>query len=218
MEQTTPANVVNWYRNNREHYQDVRANLLRVKRTFGREDVYGRVDMLQKAHAFAVLSIQTSVEKHEEAYRNLFNAPESIRGAIDGVNYYKNKSEYIKESFRNRDVWRNVCRMLERHNVDEAHKHIVDNVKGVSTTKAAFMLAMLGYTEKMCLDTNMCQLFEIERPSTVVVDRYENACQQVRDRAPTLGVLVPPFLFQWVAFDYQRRTTTSHETWFDSVL
>lgn len=218
MEQTTPANVVNWYDNNREHYADVQHNLRQVRRAFGGRDIYGKVDMLQKAHAFAVLSIQTPVHIHEQAYENLFDSPESIADSINSVNYYKNKASYIRESFRNRDTWREVARLLKRGNIDEAHKHIVDTVKGVSTTKAAFMLAMLGFTSKMCIDSNMCELFEVERSSTVVVEKYENSCKAIRDTCPTLRTLVSPFLFQWICFDYQRRTTTMHDTWFDSVL
>jgi len=108
--------------------------------------------------------------------------------------------------------------MIEDGDIDKAHKFILETFKGVGPAKAPFVLAMLGFTEKMCIDTNMVNAFGLDgHPSTVVVERYESICETLRDKMPTMKELTSPFLFQWTVFDYQRGEVSHHDVFYDSL-
>lgn len=223
MEPITILHATNHYRNNADHYNSVRARLSATKQRFLDGDKYEQIRMLQVSHAFAALSVQTSVENHERAFRNLFadGMPDSlneVRDSINMCNYWKSKAKYVWDSVQNVNKWWDVAEMLENKQVDKAHKFIIDEFLGVSTAKAPFVLSMLGFTQKMCLDTNICQIADIERPSTVVVERYENIVQNVRDKFQTLKEEASePFIFQWALFDYKRGNLSTHEPFFEVI-
>jgi len=223
MEPITILHATNHYRNNVDHYNSVRARLSATKQRFMDSDKYEQIRMLQVSHAFAALSVQTSVENHEEAFRNLFadgvpDSKEEVRESINMCNYWKSKARYIWDSIESVNEWWEVAEMLENREIDKAHKYIIDNFLGVSTAKAPFVLAMLGFTQKMCLDTNICNLTGIERPSTVVVDRYEDIVSSVREKFQTLKEEASePFIFQWALFDYKRGNLSTHEPFFTVI-
>lgn len=183
-----------------------------------------RVSMLQKSHAFAVISVQTPVSVHEKAFRNLFanGAPQSldeVRDSIKSCNYFKQKSRYVWDSLQRSDDWKEVARMLVKGELDDAHKFILDEFMGVGPAKAPFVLSMLGFTEKMCVDTNVMQAVDAERPTTVVVEKYENIVSDIMSHFPTLvSEAGSPFMFQWALFDYQRNDMSTHDIFFTEVL
>jgi thermostable 8-oxoguanine DNA glycosylase len=224
MNQTTAANVSNHYRYNRETYDKIESKLSNVREKFDNARMSDRISMLRRAHWFAVLSTQTQVSRHERAYKSLVNHVESgkppawaMPEVINDTNYYNNKAEYIMHAWDNSHHFDEVCRLLDMNQVDKAHRYLVDNIKGVSTMKSAFMLAMLGYTEKMCIDTNVSSLTGIESPNTVVIDKYESACDSLKSKFSSLSKTLSPFMFQWVMFDYQRGVVSEHDVWFDSI-
>lgn len=215
--------VVNWYRNNYEHYKQVRAKLSAIQQKFSNASMTEKVIMLQKSHAFAVISIQSDVKQHEKAFKKLFKngIPETkkeIENSINNVIYWRHKSTYIYESLNKVNEWKKIARMLTSNNIDKAHKYIIDNIKGVSTAKAPFVLAMIGFTEKMCIDTNICKLMDIEKPTTVVVERYEEITQKIKDKFKKLVELTyDSFMFQWVLFDFTREKLEGHETFYKEL-
>jgi len=223
MEKYTPMLATNHFRNNSAHYTRVRAQLSATRQQFIDSTIGAKVRLLQKSHAFAVLSVQTPVSAHEKAFRNLFSnglplSEEEIRGSINMTNYYKNKASYIWDSLQSGRKWEKVATMLTNGNIDKAHKFTLDEFLGVGPAKAPFVLAMLGFTEKMCIDTNVQQIAEIEAPSTVVVERYEKMVQKVKDSFKTLARETgSSFLFQWALFDYQRNDLSLHRIFYKEV-
>lgn len=223
MEPITILHATNHYRNNVDHYNSVRARLSATKQRFTEGDKHEQVRMLQVSHAFAALSVQTSVENHEQAFQSLFEngmptSKDAVRDSINMCNYWKSKARYIWDSINSVNEWWEVAKMLESGEIDQAHKYIINTFLGVSTAKAPFVLAMLGFTEKMCLDTNICQIAGIDRPSTVVVDKYENLVTSVREKFQTLRKEASePFIFQWALFDYKRGNLSTHEPFFEVI-
>jgi len=223
MDPITALLATNHYRRNRTHYRKVRNELLYTRNKFKSADMSEKVTMLQKSHAWAVLSVQTPVNIHEQAFRNLFangipQSVEEIRDSINSCNYYKNKANYIMDSLIRGKEWEKVACMLKTGELDKAHKHILDNFKGVGPAKAPFVMAMLGFTEKMCIDTNVMQATGVERPTTVVVEKYEAAVDEIKSHFPTLVKETgSAFLFQWALFDYQRGETSNHKVFFSEV-
>ena len=222
MQATLPANVTNHYRNNRAEYMQIQSKLKETRENFLNASRDKQITMLQKSHSFAVISVQTPVDIHEQAYENLWQndviTTTNAKEALSSVNYKNNKVDYILHSLRNQGKWFAVCDMLETDNIDEAHKFILDNMKGVGPAKAPFVLAMLGFTEKMCIDTNIVNAFDLDgHATTVVVEKYDNLCKRIRDKMPTMRDMTSPFLFQWVTFDYQRGNISHHDTFYNSL-
>lgn len=223
MDPITALLATNHYRRNADHYRKVRNELLFTRKKFESADMSEKVTMLQKSHAFAVLSVQTPVNTHEKAFRNLFangmplNLNE-IKDSIKSCNYYKNKASYIWDSLQRGREWETVANLLMSGELDKAHKFTLDNFKGVGPAKAPFVLSMLGFTEKMCVDTNVMQATDTERPNTVVVEKYEAIVSEIMSHFPTLVKEAgSPFLFQWALFDYQRDDLSDHKVFFKEV-
>lgn len=219
MEQTLPANVTNHYRNNRDTYDKISARLFQTRKRFLQSSRDKQIDMLQKSHSFAVISVQTPVPRHEEAFTLLWENDQprrDIENALTSVNYKNQKYGYIMHSLNNPNMWETVADMLENDNIDTAHKFILDNMKGVGPAKAPFVLSMLGFEEKMCIDTNIVNAFGLDgHAKTVVVETYDNLCQSIRDKMPTMRDMTTPFMFQWVTFDYQRDEISTHDTFYE---
>jgi thermostable 8-oxoguanine DNA glycosylase len=225
MEQTLPANVTNHYRNHRDTYNQIGATLFKTRKRFLESSYSEKIVMLQKSHSFAVISVQTPVDIHEKAFAELWRDHDkgrpiewNIDDALDSVNYKNNKKEYIMHSINHGNLWARVAEMLEDNNINEAHKFILDNMKGVGPAKSPFVLSMLGFEEKMCIDTNIVNAFDLDgHVSTVVVEKYDNICQSLRDKMPTLRDMTTPFLFQWVTFDYQRGNISTHDVFYETL-
>ncbi len=219
MEQTLPANVTNHYRQNRDTYNQISSRLFRTRKRFLQASRLEQIKMLQKSHSFAVISVQTPVHIHENAFTELWqnDAPErDITDALSSVNYKNNKKDYITHSLNNSDKWDTVADMLENGKIDTAHKFILDKMKGVGPAKAPFVLSMLGFEEKMCIDSNIINAFDLDgHATTVVVEKYDALCQSLRDKMPTMRDMTTPFMFQWITFDYQRDEISKHDTFYE---
>lgn len=127
------------------------------------------------------------------------------------------------------------CKRSGSKNVDSAHQTALEKLQFVSTVKVPYLLACLGFTEKMCLDLNVARTLGMEEPpDTNDVHRYEQLCQEVQDSFPTLREEIDPYHIQWLIFDWQRyngdgtdvghktsteaEQVTDHETWFNAVF
>lgn len=181
-------------------------------------DTSEQIRMLQKSHSFAVISVQTTVDIHEEAFVSLWenDTPLSdIDDALSSVNYRNNKTDYITHSIQHGHLWADVADMLENGKVDPAHKFILENFKGVGPAKAPFTLSMLGFTSKMCIDANVVNAMGMdEHVNTVVVEKYENICSKIRSKMPTLNETLSPFMWQWVVFDWNRDEISKHKPYY----
>ena len=209
MKQTTPLHVTNHYRRNKSDYNEISTRLTKTRETFLSANTSKQIRMLQKSHSFAVISVQTPVAIHEQAFTQLWENDqplENIDDALSSVNYRNNKTDYITHSINNAHKWADVVDMLENENIDQAHKFILDEFKGVGPAKAPFTLSMLGFTSKACIDANVVNTFGLEEHvSTVVVEKYDQIVESLREKTPTLSEKLSPFMWQWVVFSYKRQ-------------
>jgi hypothetical protein len=218
MKQTTPLHVTNHYRRNKSDYNEISARLDKTRESFLSADTSKQIRMLQMSHSFAVISVQTPVDIHENAFAALWENGTplaDVDDALTSVNYRNNKADYIRHSINHGHLWADVVDMLEDGNIDAAHKYTLDNFKGVGPAKAPFTFAMLGFKEKMCIDANIVNAMGLdEHVSTVVVEKYEKVCKKLRDKMPTLQKKVSPFMWQWIVFDWQRDEISKHKTFY----
>lgn len=202
------------YRQNQEFYNEISDGLEIVKAGFLDADKRTQRRALLDSYIFAVLSVQTSLDRHETAWEAYLRADRDMDiEEIRSVNYWKNKVSYIRETetkFREIDK---VLELINAGEIDKAHRRIADSFKGVSTVKAAFVLAMLGFKSKMCIDTNVRQIAGIEKDNLydgVIIGKYDAQCRKVRSRFDELNEELSPFMVQWVLFDSMRGSKTDH--------
>jgi thermostable 8-oxoguanine DNA glycosylase len=221
MDEITPLHVTNHFRNNQEEYQEIDTRLDETRETFLSVERSEQIRMLQKSHSFAVISVQTPVDIHEEAFMSLWENDTPIadlESSLQSVNYKNNKANYIRHSINNGHLWADVTCMLENDNIDKAHKFVLDNMKGVGPAKAPFTLAMLGFKEKACIDANIVDVMGLEEHvSTVVVEKYDNIVEEFRNQMPTLKEVTSPFLWQWVVFDWNRGEISKHKNFYKTI-
>jgi endonuclease III len=218
------------FRKYRDTYNTIRGRLLDARRSYKNANEKERRLRLVKAHSWSVISIQTPVEIHEQAFQQLWQSVDSpeqvgknLPEALSSVNYRNNKEEYIREFAADVKAQSEIDSRIMDGELDSAQKFIIDNVRGVGTVKAPFMLGNNGFTEKMCVDTNVINLTGVEKPNTVVVDKYETVCQDICQMFPALNKLLDPYLLQWVIFCYKRNKdgrldgVDTHDVWFESI-
>lgn len=212
-----PETVYNHYNDNQATYNDIRDNLEKVKHRFLHGDTVTRRQMIRTAHRFAVLSIQTPVHLHEAAFKQLEGLPVVQSNPVQSVNYWRNKLDWINHLDGRMELLDEAADLLMAGRLDEAHRLMIDRFKGLGAAKAGFTIAMLGFTSKMCIDTNVKQAADLKQVySGVVVEKYEQQCTAITNRFNTVGLT--PFMLQWVLFDVQRGEISRHQAYFNAQL
>lgn len=218
------------FRRNRDTYNTIRGRLMDARKSYKTASPAQRRLRLVKAHSWSVISIQTPVEIHESAFRQLWGGVNSVEDigsnlpdALSSVNYRNNKEEYIREFAGDIEAQERVDELIMADELDKAQKYIIDNVRGVGTVKAPFMLGNNGFTEKMCVDANVIGLTGVEKPETVVVEKYNGVCDKICDMFPALNKQLEPYLLQWVIFCFKRNKdgrlsgVDTHDVWFSEI-
>lgn len=213
---------INHYKDNRETYSRIRTKLDLLREDFLEADKRTQRRLLLDSYIFAAISVQTPLDIHEQAFHTYIrNGRELDNSDMKKVNYWKNKTQYIRETETKFVEIDAVIDLLQRGKIDAAHRKIADEFKGVSTKKAGFTLAMLGFTEKMCIDTNVRQMAGIPKEQEyegVVISKYEAQCKEIRDSFNELDEEVSPFMVQWVLFDSIRESVTTHKEFLNHML
>jgi hypothetical protein len=206
--------VREWYENHKDEYDAIREDLDKVNQKFLTHSKETQRKMLFTAYEFAVISIQTKVSIHEEAFRQLKNG-NGIEESLSSVLYKNQKKDWIIKTRLKLDVADKVVNLLERGEIDKAHRLMVDEFTGVSTVKSAFTLSMLGFTSKACIDTNLKQFIgsDIEVYDGVVIDKYDKFCKEALDIDGIRELDL--FMRQWVVFDFMRNMIERHKIYFE---
>jgi thermostable 8-oxoguanine DNA glycosylase len=137
-----------------------------------------------------------------------------------GVNYHRNKAEYIFHNLTEADADR-VIDALESEQYADALEAVVREFKGVAMQKGAFTLANLGTPKMACLDTNTAQALGVDVEdaySGVVPEKYLKEWEGYEGMFPELrGKVGSRYLYQWTLFDKNLDTVTTHDAWFMSL-
>lgn len=210
-----------FYEQHREEYMRIEQRLDKLNEKFLAASQQKQRRLLLDSYIFAVISVQTPVEIHENAFEQVKQG-EEYEDALSSVNYWKNKVDYIRQTEVKFETIDHVIKQLEKGNTDAAHRMIADNFKGVSTVKAAFTLAMLGFKTKACVDTNILTALDIDRDEMyngVVIKKYnEFVDESFKKISPDLLQQTGnKFMTQWVIFDSVRGELTTHDAFFNNI-
>lgn len=210
-----------FYQQHKEEYDKISKRLDRVNERFLDSDQETQRRMLLDSYIFAVLSVQTPVDIHEEAFKSIKGGSE-YEDAMESVNYWKNKVSYIRETEVKFEEIDEAIKLLENGKTDEAQRLLMDEFKGVGTVKSAFTLAMLGFKDKACIDTNVLTALGMDREDAytgVVVQKYNDFVDEAFSSIDEelKEEVDSKFMNQWVIFDSVRGNLTDHEVFFNNV-
>lgn len=213
--------VYDHYDANTELYDYIQDRLTATKNEFLNADRARQWQMLDVSAEFAICSTNTRVSQHETGFMALQaldspNQNEIADALHEGpVMYHNNKARYIYENRRDADR-DSIIEAIEADDLDTAQDLIVNEYLGLANMKAAFTLAMLGFDEKMCVDTNVAQNVGMDRnvAQDLKRDDYEELCVRVREIYSDLAGQVSNFLWQWITFDQFRGENVTHDPFF----
>lgn len=209
--------VTDWHGRHSLEYSMVEKRLTDTKAKFMSTDRDEQVDMLVKSYVNAVISQRNKVDIYEPAYVRWVSG-EPMDKAFESIIYNKQKISWISKTLVDMKKFHHVADLLEVGRVNQAHNFMADNFTGLSHMKAAFTLAMLGFTSRMCLDTNVCKAmgFDSRKVSDIKdMSDYLELCNQIVDKFEHLEL--DPFVLQWVIFDYRRGFHETHKVFFQSL-
>jgi len=212
-----------------DHYTDYVSSLTRVEKTrtlllSGSPDRAGSI--LQRSYIFAVFSIKTPLERHERAFTQWAVETADLKEACEGTVYGNQKYGWVKDTLVETD-WECLAQATRRHIENERYGEllecITDKLKGVSYRKGAFMLAMAGCYEFICIDSHLAEFAGYEESDNGATLEFSSAedyfetCQEVLDQIPNPHNL-PPFLQQWSVYDWMRGEHAMHNAFYREVL
>jgi len=150
------ASLQEWIVNHDADYANVRDRLEYCRNVIlnGRKDKAAL--MLEKSYKFAVLSIQTNKDRHEDAFIAHMNGLDLKKSCLQTV-YGGQKYGWLLDGLSSADFGELVT-VIRSHfpngELTNPLETVTDTLKGVSYRKGAFMLAMVGLYEYMCIDSN----------------------------------------------------------------
>lgn len=216
------ANPTDQYHTHQELYDSIDSSLKATYERFMSASSPRQAVMLNKAVSFALISAQTTVDKHEKGYAGVVESVDAdeIRESLlsAGVNYYKNKASYILHNMTEADHTAVVSR-LEAEDYEGALKAVTEEYKGVAMAKGSFALAMLGTPNMACIDSHMARYMDMDPDDVyggVVPEKYINQVEPMDD-FPVADHVSRRFMVQWISWDAIRESTTTHDAWWLSL-
>lgn len=198
-------------------YRYIENRLSDTKDVFIMSDKRG--ELLRHSVEYAIISVQTNVDRHEPAFvesRGVTGQDNLADVLADNtVLYHNNKARYIHENRQNVD-YSELADRLVSGDIDGVHSDIMDSCLGLGAAKSAFSLAMLGFTSKICVDSRTANACGMDRyaSSDTSMDEYNELCETVLGTFPEVSNELTPFGTQWVLFSTDRDKIETHDPFY----
>lgn len=208
--------VMSYYETYEDFYDVPWSELDEVHRRFmaGGPDL--RRSMLVHSYVYAVLTIQTGIDEAERHFRRYYEGEplwivttEEANVTAKADHVYATLDEYWFEGMTD------LAMRMGEGDVETVVREMEesDPFKYIGSVKAPFVAAQLGFTSKMCIDSNVQSFLGMDfsegTPSGEEVDRL---CAEVQDLFPELMAQVEePYHLQWTLFNYARVNDVSWE-------
>jgi len=219
------SDLQNWIVSHNSDYGCVIDRLATVRNVVLRGRLDAAADILERAYMFGVLSIRTDRDRHEQAFTAYYSGNIPRAKAAQQTVYGWRKSDWIARTFDRVD-WENLALVVRSHVRNDRYAELLDaiddNLVGVAHRKGAFMLAMSGLWEFMCIDSNVARHAGIDESEGNALefssaDEYFEMCDEIVDETG-IGGRLPPFVIQWAIYDYERGEHARHMAYFNEVL
>jgi len=209
----------NHYSEHRCAYEYIDSRLRKTRSAVHTSDKQTVKRAVRDSIEYAIISVQTHVDRHEPAFvetRDDDLSRDEIADRLEShaVQYYNNKARYIDENRSTVDFGEIAGRVMV-DDIDGAHELIMDCL-GVGAAKAAFSLSMLGFDSKMCLDSHTLRMAEMNNRSAdgVSMKEYNEICGKVMEKFDDIDGQLSPFLYQWLLFDTDRGFVEMHDPFY----
>lgn len=221
-----PNDIRSWLVSHNSDYAAVRDRLEAVRNVV----LHGRIDaavgVLQKSYINAMMSIKTTKDRHESAFVAYYSGDVPLKDAFLQTVYGGQKHGWAERTFDSVD-WDVFVRAIRAHVRNDRYAELLDAVDnhfvGVSHRKGAFMLAMAGLYEYMCIDSNVARYAGLEDNadnslSFNSAEAYLDTSREIYREVVGHNYHVPPFIVQWAIYDAERGEHARHMVYFNEVL
>jgi hypothetical protein len=205
--------LVEWYDNHRDDYAAVRERLTACRNVVENGPLANAAELIRSACHFAILSIQTTRERHERAFALLKSGGVSVDKAAAETNYHRKKARWL-HALALSDAPRAVAETWRSDGPRDALAKLVERVKGLSWVKSGFALALVGATELACPDSRTKAVLGIEGRIRTR-QQYFGAIGEIRRAVP---VDEPTFVRQWVVYDAADGEHARHMPFYREIL
>lgn len=210
------------YQTNQQTYEYITDRLDRCRRAFMDADPETQTELVRETAEYAIISVQTNVRFHEPAFlesRDVTDQDELAQLLVDHkVTYHNNKARFLVEN-RENAPYDEIAQALAAGRQSDAHATLTDEVLGVRAAKAAFSLAMLGFTGLICVDSNTAATCGLDASvgGDLAVDEYGELVDEVYNTFPELAERTSPFVYQWILFDSNRDGVELHDPYYERI-
>lgn len=220
-----PNDIQQWLVSHQNDYAAVRQRLESVRNVVLRGRLECAANILERAYVNAVLSIQTAKDRHESAFAAYYASDKvSLKDAALQTVYGGHKKNWLKRTFENVE-WESLVLAIRNHAENDRYAELLDVIDdqlvGVAHRKGAFMLAMSGMHEYMCIDSNVANYAGLEESAGDSLSfkngqEYLDVCDEIY--AEIGNPWIPPFIVQWAIYDAERDEHARHMVYFNEVL
>jgi hypothetical protein len=224
--QSKLISVKDYFIENASEYLDIANRLRHIKSLYLSADSHTKRSMWFNSYLFAVLSIQTVVDRHEHSFRLLtenleiedYQDEKKIRPLLEKsrCGHYKFKIRAITRTTKDL-LAGNINIHITDRSFKKLRKEYKDTIYGLGYIKVSFLMAMLGF-RTICIDTWISKYLGLDyyngasqrlSSSLVYYERIENRIK--REAKETISDWSDnPFIYQWVLFDYCREFKPSY--------
>ena len=201
-------------------YANIRSRLDGVRGYLLAADRSEQLTILRKAYVYAALTANTPVQFADEAYGRWIGGSDIRRAAYETAAIPHTRGGYIKHGLKhfNSAISEPLAAMEDGEWFRAAELiRASDDLKGLSRVKAHFMVALVG-GRTACLDTHCERFVNRATPDDITIDPNKMGDYKAGVRAlETVDSQWSPFVAQWIAFDHERDTVTSHQLFYDSL-
>ena len=214
-----PKDVREWLQGHSSDYANVRHRLDICRNVMLNGRIDSAIDMLKKSYTFAVMSIRTNKDRHEDAFISHYKGRQHRKDAFLQTVYGGQKYGWDRKTHKNVD-WEALVLSIRHHVKNNQYGKLLDIVvekmTGVSHRKGSFMMAMIGLYEYMCIDSNVGRFADIDvKRSYNSGNEYLEDCYQIARSVDTQN---RPFVIQWAIYDIERGEHSRHMAFYREVL
>lgn len=206
--------LVDWYIRHREDYCAVKTRLSKCRNILYHGRTKDATDMVRCSIINAIFSIRTEKSRHENAFVAWRNGGKSLTEAARDTLYGNRKAMQLQEQ----DLWsisqQVVTTLRSEEDPWQTVRYLMNTVDGLGVRKAPFVLAMCGVWEVMCFDSNVSRHFGIAPDKDLSLDDYQQLCDEA---CQSVDIEEPPFVIQYIAYDFERGEHARHMPFFNAV-
>jgi len=201
--------VMRYYQNYRDFYAEPWRELDQTRRIFQGGDDELRVSLLVLSYIYAVMSTRTAIDDAERHFTRVYEG-DDLRHVMVNDNNINSKANYIYDAldYFGYVGFAGMANQLADGKVEATVDEMDETYefKNIATVKAPFVVSQLGFTSKMCIDSNVQNFLGLDLGSiNIDGDDMRKICGEVKHLFPEVYAEVEEaYHLQWILFNFER--------------